>query len=201
MGDHAYRLAPNGVGWLVHEHIAEAEACLGHLERAEEIYRDVVERTDNPELIDALADVLEERGHDAEARPFRERADRRFEQQLAQLPEAAYGHALEHFLAHGTPERALEIAQANFALRSGGRASVRLAQALIRSGRYEDARARLADVLEGPYRSATLHATASVAARALGDEEGAAEQERLATAINPAIMDDVAGLAPSRPAR
>ncbi|MCA9607195.1 MAG: tetratricopeptide repeat protein, partial [Myxococcales bacterium] len=84
--------------WLVHEHIAEVLVHLGRLDEAEERYRDVVARTDNPELIDALADLLEQRGRRDEAARFRRRADQRFEEQLARLPEAAYGHALEHFL-------------------------------------------------------------------------------------------------------
>lgn len=175
--------------WLVHEHIAEVEVLLGHLDEAERRYRDVVERTNNPELIDALADLLEQRGHADEAATFRARADARFEEQLEQLPEAAYGHALEHFLEHGTPERALELAEANYRMRPGGEATVRLAQALLRSDRAADARARLEPLLATRYRTAELHATMARAARATGDEALAAEHEGLATAIDPHALD------------
>ncbi|MFK7988582.1 MAG: tetratricopeptide repeat protein [Sandaracinaceae bacterium] len=183
--------------WLVEEHIAEALACTGELEEAETLYRDVVERTNNPELIDALADLLEERGEAEEAATFRARATARFEEQLEQLPEAAYGHALEHFLAHGTPERSLELAEANYEMRPGAEATIRLTQALLRSGRAEDALARITPLLATPFRSAEMHATAAVAYRANGDEENGASQEALAVAIHPEIMEDVAGFAPS----
>jgi len=193
-----YQMADEQFGgwWLVQEHIAEIQVCLGQLDDAERRYRAVVEQTGNPELMDALADLLEERGEAAEATVFRARALATFERQLEQLPEAAYGHALEHFLAHGTPERALELAEANFALRPGGEATVRLSQALLRSGRASDARERLGPLLETTYDTAELHATAAVVFRAAGDAVLANDQERLAEAINPDAMDDVADLAP-----
>lgn len=182
--------------WLVHEHIAEVQAALGNHEEAERMYRDVVERTESPELMDALADLLEERGNAAEARTFRTRARERFERQLEQLPEAAYGHALEHFLAHGTPERALELAEANHRLRPGGEATVRLTQALVRAGRLEDARARIEPLLETPYRTAEMHATAALVLRRSGETTRADEQARLATEIHPQAIEDLDWLTP-----
>ncbi len=176
--------------WLVHEHIAEVLVELGRLDEAEERYRDVVARTDNPELIDALADLLESRGETAEVASLRSRADALFEDQLQHLPEAAYGHALEHFLEHGTPARALALAEANHRTRPGGEATVRLAQALLRSERAPEARARLEALLETPYRTAELHATMVEAARATGDEALATEHARLATEIHPSIMEE-----------
>lgn len=185
-----------GGWWFVHEHIAEIQVCLGELDDAERRYRDVVARTANPELMDALADLLEERGDETEAAVFRARALETFERQLEQLPEAAYGHALEHFIAHGAPERALELAEANHALRPGGEATVRLAQALLLCGRAEEARERLALLLETPYRTAELHATAAAAFRASGDVEASTGQETLARGINPDAMDGIEDLAP-----
>ena len=181
--------------WLVHEHIAEALVETGELDEAEERYRDVVARTDNPELIDALADLLEQRGQAEEATAMRARAEARFEEQLEQLPEAAYGHALEHFLMHGTSERALELAEANHRLRPGGEATVRLTQALVRAGRLEDAKARIEPLLATPYRTAEMHATAALVLRASGDTEAATAQEGLAREIDPGAMEGVGWLA------
>src|SRR5690606_4698872 len=108
------------------------------------------------------------------------------------LPEASYGHALAHFLEHGTAERALELARANHALRPGGEATVLLAQALYRSGRIEEARGHLEALLRTPYRTAALHATAALVLE--DDAARSAEQARLARAIDPGALDDLAWL-------
>lgn len=171
--------------WLVDEHIAEIHALRGDLTRAEIAYRAVVERTESPELMDALADVLIARGEEEEAATWRSRAEAAFEAQLELLPEAAYGHALDHFLAYGDAARALELAEANHALRPGGEATVKLAQALLRSDRLADAQARIEEALASAYETAELHATAAEIYRATGDAAAAAEQEAAARAIDP----------------
>lgn len=53
--------------WLVEEHIAETTALLGDKEGAERRYRRVIERTQAPEFMDALAALLLERGATEEA--------------------------------------------------------------------------------------------------------------------------------------
>lgn len=171
--------------WLVDEHVAEIHALREDWRRAEVAYRDVVARTDSPELMDALADVLLERGRDEEAAEWRARARATYEAQLETLPEAAYGHALDHFLAHGEAARALELAEANHALRPGGEATVKLAQALLRAGRVDDARTRIEGALATAYRTAELHATAAAIYRASGDTAAAQAQDALAGEIDP----------------
>jgi len=138
-----YRRADRLFGgwWLVEEHIAEIHALRGEHEEAERRYRDLIRRTESPEFMDALAGVLEERGAEEEARTWRARATEVYEHQLETLPEASYGHALGHFLEHGDAARALELARANHAIRPGGEATIGLAQALLRSGETEAARA------------------------------------------------------------
>ena len=175
--------------WLIDEHVAEIHAIRGENEEAERLYRDLVQRTDNPEFIDALADVLEARGEESEAAETRARALLRFEQQLAQLPEASYGHALDHFLQHGDPVRALGLARENFALRPGGEATTRLAQALLVSRQPAAAVEAIEPLLATPYRSAQTYATASLAYAAAGDDVRAAEERAHAVAIHPTIFE------------
>ncbi len=177
--------------WLVEEHIAELSALRGDTDEAERRYRELVARTNDPEFMDALGEVLEGRGAHDEARDWHRRAEALYERDLERLPEASYGHALAHFLQHGAADRALSLAEANYRLRPGGEAQLRLAQALARSGRLDDARARIEALLATPYRNAAVHATASKIDAARGDTAGASEQARLARELRPDAMEQL----------
>lgn len=173
-------------GWyLVDEHIAEVIARRGNIPGAIERYRDLVARTDNPEFMAALAGALEEAGRIEEAAEWHARAATAFEQLIERFPSAAGGHALEYFLEHGEPRRALELAEANAAARPWGEARVGLARALIRTGALARAESIVHETLETPYRSADLHATAAVLREARGDVQGAEAQRSLARRIAP----------------
>ena len=54
-----------------------------------------------------------------------------FDARLAAQPEAAGGHALDFFLEHGPPDRALVLAEANAALRPNAEAMAQLAGVLL----------------------------------------------------------------------
>ena len=180
--------------WLVEEHIAEIHAARGEVIKAEALYRDLIARTQNPEFMVALAGVLEAR-EPAAARTWIAQASALHATWLERLPEASYGHALEHLLEHGAPAHALDLAERNFALRPGGEASTLLAQALVNAGRCPEARARIEAVLATPYRTASLHATAATIFARCGDPTAATAQRALAQGIHPDAMDDVAFLA------
>jgi tetratricopeptide (TPR) repeat protein len=178
--------------WLIEEHIAEIHAIEGRTEEAIRMYRDLVERTRSPEFMDALADALEERDEVAEAELWRSRAREVYEERLQTLPEATYGHALDHFLADpGVAGRALELARANADLRPWGESRVKLAQALVQNDRLTDAVREIEAVLATPYRSPELHATASLLLGASGDATRAAAERERAVAMNPDAMEDV----------
>lgn len=176
--------------WLVEEHIARIDARQGRLTQAERRYRALIGSTGSAELMDPLGEILARRGREEEAARLHASATAAYERSLDRLPEASYGHALRHFLRYGAPERALEIAQANFDQRPGGEASVLLAQALLRAGDGDGARARIEAVLASPYRTAELHATAAM----IFEGERRREQTRLARAIRPDAMDELAWL-------
>ncbi|MBC8071817.1 MAG: hypothetical protein IAG13_26055, partial [Deltaproteobacteria bacterium] len=134
--------------WLVQEHIAEAYSRLDHHREAIAIYDELVRTGGLPQHMDALARAYQHAGEPELAEPLIARAAAAWEQQLASFPESAMGHGLEHHLQFGTPERALELALANFAVRPGGDARVALARAYLGAGRpieaLEHARAVLA---------------------------------------------------------
>ncbi|MBX7077746.1 MAG: hypothetical protein K1X88_01080 [Nannocystaceae bacterium] len=118
--------------WLVHEHLAEVDALRGHTDAAIERYREVVADNRDPELLDALARLLEPRDPQAAAQ-LHDEARASFEARLARFPEASYGHAFEHFFA--APDgaaRALALAQANAVVRPGPDAQALLARARAR---------------------------------------------------------------------
>ncbi len=191
----AVRLFPGG--FQAEEHLAELDADEGRDAEAIAAYRTLVQRTNDPEFMDALARLLASRAP-SEAEALRERASDLYEQRLGKLPEATYGHALEHFLRMvDDPKRAVMIAQKNRDLRPDGEASTRLAQAYIRAGRFGEAKAELDKVLQTPWTHAETWATAAVAYRLTGDREGAAKLEAKAAARNPHAKEEIAWLKPA----
>lgn len=174
--------------WLLEEHIAEILTLQGKTEDAKALYLAIVERTGNPEFMDALAELEQAAGRTAEADAWLSKANAKFEAQLLRFPEAAYGHALEHFLAHGDdPTKALDMARRNHALRPNADAKRLLAAALVAAGNADEAKTVIEEALATPMRSADLHATAAAVYAAVGDAAKAEEQRAAARAINPKI--------------
>lgn len=93
--------------YLATEHLAECEAKLGNLDRARELYAQVIEQTDNPEFMAALAELERRAGRSAQASDWAARADAGF-RRLVQQDEAAYAaHAVDFWL--NQPEANAEV--------------------------------------------------------------------------------------------
>jgi tetratricopeptide (TPR) repeat protein len=176
--------------WLVEEHIAEADALAGRTDEAVRAYQDLVERTGAPELMEALARLLAESAP-MEAADLARRAWRGFQARLAQLPEATYAHALEHCLhpTWGDPARAVELAEANAALRSGADARALLARAYAAADRLDDARRVVDELVVMAWSTAESHAIASEVYAAVGEPDRAAAERERAQAIRPDVFD------------
>ena len=154
------------------------------------LYADIIARTDNPEFMDAVAGIHRAAGRTEAAAPLIARADAIYEAQLLRFPEAAYGHALEHFLEFGAdPKRTVTLAEANHRTRPNAEAKISLARAYLQAGRKDDARKAIDEALATPWNTADLHAVAAEVLTATGDAAAASEQRRLALAINPAVLD------------
>lgn len=175
--------------WLVDEHRAEITALKGDLKTAEAMYREIVTRTDNPEFMDALASVLKDTDRDDEAQEWISRATARYEEQMTLYPEAAYGHALGHFLDFGPPQRALELARKNHTVRPNVEAKMLLAQAELAMNNVDAAKAMIDVAVATPWSTADLHYTAYEVYEATGDKDKAAAQLAKAKAINPHVAD------------
>lgn len=174
--------------WLIEEHIAEILTLQGKTEEAKAMYLAIIERTDNPEFMDAMAEIHEAAGEHDQAKQWLAKANERFEAQLGRFPEAAYGHALEHYLAHGDdPAKTLQMAESNHALRPNADAKRLLSEAQLAASQPAKAQATIEEALATPMRSADLHATAAAVYAATGDAAKADEHRAAARAINPKI--------------
>ncbi len=169
--------------WLIEEHIAEALTLTGQTDAAMAMYRDIIARTGNPEFMDALAEILAQRG-DPSAGEWLAKARAAHDVRLARFPEAAAGHALDHYLAHATPEEALALARANLDTRPNTEAHVKLAAALLRAGQLAEAAEHIAIAEASPWVSADIHTVAAELALAVGDQDAATAALGRARAID-----------------
>lgn len=176
--------------WLVQEHIAQAHDRLGNHAQSIAMYEALVASSELPQHLDALALAYQHAGRNDEAEALIARAGELWDQQLERFPESAMGHGLHHHLQFGTPERALDLALANHALRPGGDADVALARANMKMGKASEALAIAQRALATPYRTAGLHDVAAKAHAVLGHTAAAQEQEILRAAINPSYTGD-----------
>ena len=157
----------------------------GLSEEAERRYLELAGRTGAPEHYDALALIERALGDSLAAEALSDLARRGHEWRMSRLPEAAYGHALPHYLElEEDPSLAVEIARRNVEARPGGEARVSLARALLRADALEEASTEIEQVMQTPWRSVELLVTRAELSEALGDVDGAeaawAEAERLA---------------------
>ena len=175
--------------WLVDEHVAEVLTLTGKTEEAKALYLDIITRTNNPEFMDAMAGILRDEGKSEESNAFVARARERYEALLAMYPEAAYGHALDHYLEFGEDVAfVVDLAEKNHALRPNAEAKILLTHAYLKAERAKDAQRVIEEALGTPWSSADLHEAAAAVYTTLGDTANADAQIAKAKAINPRIM-------------
>lgn len=172
--------------WLVDEHLAEISALLGERDSAHAAYQDIVQGTGAPEFIDALAALESEAGHSKQAAALLAQAKALYEQRLAQFPEAAAGHALEHFL-NNSPDlpAVLTMARDNHRNRPYGEASIALARALILNRRDREAASLLQAESRAGWDTAELHWVLATALSRSGQPQAATAARLRALVANP----------------
>lgn len=185
-----YQLAADAMPgwWLVDEQIAEVLRIQGDSAGARERLQRLVERNGRPEHMDELARLLREGPTPDAAQPWIKRAQAIYRARLTDFPEAAIGHAVDHFLQFGTPAEALALARRNAQLRPYGDAQIMLAAALFRAGQAGEAASRIRQVQDSGWDTAQLHAVAAQILAALGQGPAADAQRALALAMNPHAM-------------
>ncbi|MBV8062686.1 MAG: hypothetical protein JOY51_03775 [Nevskia sp.] len=180
---HAESLLPGW--WLARGKHAEVLALLGRRDEAQAQYEALAEQTGDPEFIDAVARLRREGTDPASAALWIGRAADVHRQRLQLLPEAAYGHALEHELWFGRePGRALELARLNAELRPNGESRLLLAEAWFKAGNAAEARREIEAVQATPWDTAELHAIAAQINAALGLRDDAEREHGVALEMN-----------------
>ena len=180
--------------WLIEAHLAQARAIDGDLPGAITAMRGVAQRSESAEAMDALAMLLRAQGLGDESRLWSARANALWRKRLNQLPEAAYGHALEHELVFGTPEPALDLATRNLAARPYGESRLLMASALLMNGRTGPALDQLAQAERTGWRSAPLYALRAQAFELSGRAADAETARRAAQALNPHVFEPATSL-------
>jgi tetratricopeptide (TPR) repeat protein len=180
--------------WLIQAHLAQMLAMSGKREQAARQYEAIARRSGVPEVMDALAGLYRAQGDAARATFWADQAGQIWARRLGQLPEAAYGHAVEHELAFGNPDRALQLAQLDEKARPYGVTAIALAWAYIGVNRPADALRVIDPVLQSAWVSADQHIVAAQAHLLLGQTEDADAERQKALAINPRSFDREAAL-------
>lgn len=173
--------------WFTTARQADLRARRGEHTAAVVMYTKLAQSTGKPELMDALATELRViGGHDTAAASWSALAGLAFDDLLQRQPEAAYGHALDHFLATGTdPERLMFIAEKNYQLRPGGEATMKLAHAYFIGGHLPEAVTTIEKVLASPYSTAAVHRLAAQIFTARGDLVRATAETNRSLEIDP----------------
>jgi tetratricopeptide (TPR) repeat protein len=172
------------------EHLAEIEGRLGHFERSVELYKSVIQQTQNPEFMVALAELYLEHKREADAQALIKKARTRFDALERRYPNAMSGHVADFFLGLGeAPSRALKLLLRNYKLRPNARSAQVLADALISAQRLQEATPLVKQTLESPIEFAEKHWTAARLALALGQKELALKHQARARTLNPRIVE------------
>jgi tetratricopeptide (TPR) repeat protein len=172
----------------IHEQRGDADEALA-------LFRSIARATSSPQAIDGVARLLRARGDTIEADELVGVARQTYEAQIALYPEAAYGHAIDHWLRLEADDvdRMIAIAEGNAAARPYGETRVKLAMAYLLAGRIADARRTIDAVLATEWSTAELHAVnAIVIAREGGD---AAAERAVAETIAPGVTTRLEWLA------
>ncbi len=175
--------------WLFQAHRAQSLAIAGDMAGGIAAMRKIAQRVPSAEVMDALAMLLRTDGQAVESRQWADRAGTLWAKRLKQVPEAAYGHALEHELVFGTPQRALQLARANLAARPFGESRLLMASALLMRGQTDPALHQLALAERSGWKSAPLFALRAQALELAGRGDEARSARDAAIALNPRMFD------------
>ena len=168
--------------------VAQMLALAGGIDAAIREFVRIAAATGQPEAMDIAAGLYRAKGDAAHSKLWSDRAGAIWAQRLAQLPEAAWGHALEHELAFGDPSRALAYAKADASQRPFGVALIGLAKALTANRQPQAAAALLEKVNASGWQSVEQHLALADAYTLLGNSDGVAAERAAALAINPKAL-------------
>ena len=180
--------------WLIEAHRAQMLALSGN--RSDAIARLLViaARNPGPEVMDALAGLYRAQGDYPNSRLWADQAGARWTARLAQFPEAAYGHVVEHELAFGDPARALDMARRDYSARPYAASAIALGWACLANNQPAEALRVIRPVLASAWVSPEQHLVAAQAYLLLGDSEAADAEKQKALALNPRAADPASAM-------
>jgi tetratricopeptide (TPR) repeat protein len=132
--------------YLATEHLAETEALLGNWQRSAELYRQVSEQTGQPAFWHGLQLAEAELGNAAAADAAAQQADTDYQQLLAKYPLTFADHAVGYYIDTGREQKALELAEMNYANRQDVYAHLTLAEALAANGQQQQACSKVSEL-------------------------------------------------------
>lgn len=175
---------------------AEILEARGNDAAALERYQAIAARTESPQAMDGAARILRAQGDDIAADELVTAARQAYEAQIALFPEAAYGHAIDHWLRlEEDVARTVEIAEGNAEARPYGEARTKLAMAYVLAGRDDDAARELDEIIASGWSSAEVHGARALVAERLSDDARALAERGAAEAIAPGAVDRLGWLA------
>jgi len=180
--------------WLVEAHRAQMLALRGDSDGAIARFTAILKASSSPDLMDALASLYRAKGDRVKASFWSDQARNSWNERLRLIPEAAWGHAIEHILAFGNPNEALPLAEADYRARPYGLTATSLGWVLIANNRPADALKVIEPVLRSKWVSAEAHLAAAQAHLLLGQTDAADREQRAALAINPRAADPASAL-------
>lgn len=138
--------------WLIEEHIAEVLALLGRTDEAVSLYHNIIEKTNNPEFVSALAFTIERDAPEKAAKLY-EKAQALYEQRFRLFPEAAIGHFIEYLLQRKEVNaQLLDLAEENYQLRPNAESLLLFAKAHLKTGHAMKAKALLEKIKKTPWK-------------------------------------------------
>jgi tetratricopeptide (TPR) repeat protein len=178
--------------WQLEEHQGQVLFEQGALEDARAVFEGAYAHAPSPEILDALAVLALEQGRRSDAADLSERAEAMHEERIAMFPEAAAGHALDHFLLLSDDlDRAIELAELNRDARPFGEAQAKLAIAYARAGRWDDALEVIYVIEGGAWSTAESEAIAALVHQQVGDPARARAHRDRANTLAASALDRV----------
>jgi len=188
----AHALSPNDAH--IDEVGAEIHEARGDDDEALAAFRAIAAQTSSPQALDGVARILMRRGDTLSARELTLLARQSYDAQIAYYPEAAYGHAIDHWLRlePGDVDRMIEIAEGNATARPYGETKVKLAMAYLLAGRTADARRVIDEVLTTEWRTADLYGVDAITREREGQDASAPREA--AETMAPGALERLAWL-------
>lgn len=172
--------------WNTQLHFAELFAAEGDFTQAETLLKDVVVRTQKPELQHVLGDLYLFTDRPKEAEPWLDKALKAYLDSV-QCGGVHYLHHLADFFSEARPEphQALEWAQKDFDMRSNYATQSTLSWAYFSNQQVEEAVEHMRLALQSGVRDCIIFSSASEIYGAAGDVEQSKRFANLALQLNP----------------